>query len=153
MALIEIIECVTPNPNLLMWKFEDNGCEIQNGAKLTVRESQRALLINEGRLADVFQSGLHTLKTANIPIFSKLKGWKYGFESPYKADIYFFNTHPFINNKWGTPAPILIRDLEFGNVRIRAFGSFDIYIEDPALFLSNTRELTRRSAFLNCRRS
>jgi membrane protease subunit (stomatin/prohibitin family) len=131
---IEIIECVTSDPNLLMWKFPDNSCEIQNGAKLTVRESQQAMLICEGAIADVFQSGLHTLKTENIPIFSKLKGWKYGFASPYKADIYFFNTHQFINNKWGTPAPILLRDSEFGNIRARAFGSFDIRISDPALF-------------------
>ncbi|MDR2122472.1 MAG: SPFH domain-containing protein [Flavobacteriaceae bacterium] len=131
---IEIVECISSDPNLLMWKFLDNGCEIQNGAKLTVRESQQALLICEGVIADVFQSGLHTLKTENIPIFSKLKGWKYGFASPYKADIYFFNTYQFINNKWGTPAPILIRDLEFGNIRVRAFGSFNIRISDPALF-------------------
>jgi membrane protease subunit (stomatin/prohibitin family) len=131
---IEIIEGISENPNLLMWKFPDNDCEIKNGAKLTVRESQQAVLICEGVIADVFQSGLYTLKTENIPIFSKLKGWKYGFESPYKADIYFFNTHQFINNKWGTPAPLLIRDLEFGNIRVRAFGSFDIRISDPALF-------------------
>jgi membrane protease subunit (stomatin/prohibitin family) len=131
---IEIIESVVSNPNLLMWKFEDNNCEIQNGAKLTVRESQQAILICEGQIADVFQSGLHTLKTENIPILSKLKGWKYGFESPYKADVYFFNTHQYINNKWGTPTPILIRDMELGNIRVRAFGSFDIRISDPALF-------------------
>ncbi|MDR2081723.1 MAG: SPFH domain-containing protein [Campylobacteraceae bacterium] len=134
MPLIEIIECVANNPNILMWKFPNNGCEIQNGAKLTVRESQQAILINEGAIADVFQSGLYTLKTESIPIFSKLKGWKYGFASPYKADIYFFSTHQFINNKWGTPTPVLIRDAEFGNIRVRAFGSFDIRISDPALF-------------------
>jgi membrane protease subunit (stomatin/prohibitin family) len=90
--LIEIIESITADPNLLMWKFADEDKEIQNGAKLTVRESQRAMLLYEGRAADVFGPGLHALSTDNIPIFSKIKGWKYGFKSPYKADVYFFNT-------------------------------------------------------------
>jgi membrane protease subunit (stomatin/prohibitin family) len=131
---IEIVECISDNPNLLMWKFPDNDCALKNGAKLTVRESQQAMLICEGVIADVFQSGLHTLKTENVPILSRLNGWKYGFASPYKADIYFFNTHPFLNNKWGTPTPLLIRDPEFGNIRVRAFGSFDMRISDPARF-------------------
>ncbi|MDR2662925.1 MAG: SPFH domain-containing protein [Treponema sp.] len=134
--LIEIIESITPDPNLLMWKFADEDREIQNGAKLTVRESQRAMLLYEGRAADVFGPGLHTLSTANIPILSKIKGWKYGFASPYKADVYFFNTHQFINNKWGTPAPILVNDPEFGNIRIRAFGSFDLEIADVRRFFN-----------------
>lgn len=131
---IEIIEATTPDPNLLMWKYEDEDKEIKNGAKLTVRETQHAMFLNEGQLADVFGSGLHTLSTENIPLLSQLKGWKYGFESPFKADIYFFNTHQFINNKWGTPAPILMKDPEFGQVRIRAFGSFDFKIADVATF-------------------
>lgn len=131
---LEIIESTTADPNLLLWKFPDNDKEIKNGARLTVRESQTALFLNEGQLADVFAPGLHTLSTQNIPIISRLKGWKYGFESPFKADVYFFNTHQFINNKWGTPAPILLRDPEFGPVRVRAFGSFDIRISDVATF-------------------
>lgn len=131
---IEIIEAATPDPNLLMWKFADEDKEIKNGAKLTVRESQQAMLLNNGQLADVYNAGLHTLSTQNIPILSKLKGWKYGFESPFKADVYFFNTHQFINNKWGTPAPILLTDPQFGNIRIRAFGSFDVKIADVATF-------------------
>jgi membrane protease subunit (stomatin/prohibitin family) len=134
LPFIEIIESTTPDPNLLMWKFANADKEIKNGAKLTVRESQHALLLNEGQLADVFGAGVHTLSTANIPILSRLKGWKYGFESPFKADVYFFNTHQFINNKWGTPAPILLRDPQFGQVRVRAFGSFDIRIADVATF-------------------
>ncbi|RZJ51483.1 MAG: SPFH domain-containing protein [Chryseobacterium sp.] len=134
LPFIEIIESVTPDPNLLMWKFADEDKEIKNGAKLTVRESQHAMLLNEGQLADVFSPGLHTLSTKNVPILSSLKGWKYGFESPFKADVYFFNTHQFINNKWGTPAPILMKDPEFGQIRIRAFGSFDIRITDTAAF-------------------
>ena len=131
---IEIIEAPTPDPNLLMWKYADEDQEIKNGAKLTVRETQHAMFLNEGQLADVFGPGLHTLSTENIPLLSRLKGWKYGFESPFKADIYFFNTHQFINNKWGTPAPILMKDPEFGQVRIRAFGSFDFKIADVATF-------------------
>ncbi|MDR2210674.1 MAG: SPFH domain-containing protein [Spirochaetaceae bacterium] len=133
---IEIIESITPDPNFLMWKFADEDKEIQNGAKLTVRESQRVMLLYEGKAADVFGPGLHTLTTDNVPILSKLKGWKYGFKSPYKADVYFFNTHQFINNKWGTPAPILVNDPGFGNIRIRAFGSFDLEIADVGVFFN-----------------
>jgi membrane protease subunit (stomatin/prohibitin family) len=134
LPFIEIIEAITPDPNLLMWKYDSGDNEIKNGAKLTVRESQHAMLLNEGQLADVFGPGLHSLKTENIPILSKLKGWKYGFESPFKVDIYFFNTLQFINNKWGTPAPILLKDPQFGQVRVRAFGSFDIRIADIGVF-------------------
>lgn len=134
LPFIEIIESPTPDPNLLMWKFADGDKEIKNGAQLTVRESQHALLLNEGQLGDVFGPGRYQLNTENIPILTRLKGWKYGFESPFKADVYFFNTHQFINNKWGTPAPILLKDPEFGQVRVRAFGSFDIRIANPAVF-------------------
>lgn len=134
LPFIEIIEATTSNPNLLMWKFPDKDKEIKNGAKLTVRESQQVMLLNEGQLADVFSPGLHTLSTKNIPILSSLKGWKYGFESPFKVDVYFFNTQQFINNKWGTPAPILLHDPQFGQIRVRAFGSFDIRIIDVAKF-------------------
>lgn len=131
---IEIIEGATPDPNLLMWKYADKDQEIKNGAKLTVRESQVAVFLNEGQLADTFQPGLHTLHTENIPILSRLKGWKYGFNSPFKVDIYFINTRQFVNNKWGTPAPVMMRDPEFGQVRVRAFGTFDIQIKDIATF-------------------
>jgi len=134
LPFIEIIEATTSNTNLLMWKFHDENKEIKNGAKLTVRESQQVMLLNEGQLADVFSPGLHTLSTKNIPILSTIKGWKYGFESPFKVDVYFFNTHQFINNKWGTPAPILLHDPQFGQIRVKAFGSFDIRIIDVAKF-------------------
>lgn len=134
LPFIEIIESTTPDPNLLMWKYADEDKEIKSGAKLTVRESQHVLFLNEGNVGDLFGPGLHSLQTKNIPILSALKGWKYGFDSPFKADIYFFNTHQFINNKWGTPAPILMRDADFGQVRIRAFGSFDLRIADAAVF-------------------
>lgn len=134
LPFIEIIETEAPNPNLLMWKYEDQDKEIKNGAKLTVRESQAAIFLNEGQLADVFKPGMYTLSTENIPILSRLKGWKYGFESPFKADIYFVNTRQFVNNKWGTPAPILMRDPDFGQVRVRAFGTFDVQINDFDVF-------------------
>jgi membrane protease subunit (stomatin/prohibitin family) len=134
LPFIEVIESVSPHPNMLMWKFADADHEIKNGAVLTVRESQQALLLNEGQLADIFPAGKHILKTENIPILSRLKGWKYGFESPYKADIYFFNTHQFVNLRWGTPSPVLMRDLNFGQVRIRAYGNYNIRIKDIGLF-------------------
>ena len=134
LPFIEIIEATTADPNLLMWKYDDQDKEIKNGAQLTVRESQQVLFLNEGQLADIFKPGRYELKTENVPVLSRLKGWKYGFKSPFKADIYFFNTHQFINNKWGTPAPVLLRDPEFGQVRLRAFGSFDLRIADVDLF-------------------
>lgn len=134
LPFIEIIEATTPDPNLLLWKYADEDKEIKNGTKLTVRESQVAVFLNEGVLADVFQPGLHSLSTENIPILSRLKGWKYGFESPFKADVYFVNTRQFVNNKWGTPAPIMMRDPEFGQIRVRAFGTFDIQIKDFETF-------------------
>lgn len=134
LPFLEIIEATTPDPNLLMWKYKDEDKEIKNGAKLTVRESQAVVFLNEGTLADVFAPGLHTLSTENIPLLSRLKGWKYGFNSPFKADVYFVNTRQFVNNKWGTPAPVMMRDPEFGQVRIRAFGTFDIQIRDFGTF-------------------
>lgn len=134
LAFIEIIESVTPDPNTLMWKFPDGDKEIKNGAVLTVRESQSALLLNEGQLGDVFTAGKYTLETENIPILTRLKGFKYGFKSPFKADVYFFNTHQFVNLKWGTPAPVLMRDKQFGQVRVRAFGSFNLRITDVGKF-------------------
>lgn len=134
LPFIEIIESITPDPNALMWKFTDADKEIKNGAALTVRESQQALLLNEGQLADIFSAGKHTLKTENIPILTRLRGWKYGFESPFKADIYFFNIHQFVNLKWGTPTPVLMKDTSFGQVRIRAFGTYNIRITDVGKF-------------------
>ena len=108
LPFLEIIEWVEPDPNLLMWKVPDQDKEIKNGAKLIVRESQTALFLNEGVAADVFPAGTHELSTKNIPILSKLKGWKYGFESPFKADVYYSSTKQFVNLKWGTPAPVLM---------------------------------------------
>jgi membrane protease subunit (stomatin/prohibitin family) len=134
LPFIEIIEWVEQNPNLLMWKFADADKEIKNGAQLTVREGQVAMLLNEGQLADIFIPGRHKLSTANIPVLSRLKGWKYGFESPFKADVYFFSTKQFLNLKWGTPAPILLRDPQFQQVRLRAFGVYNAKITDTTVF-------------------
>lgn len=134
LPFIEIIEAITPDPNLLMWRYDGADQEIKNGAKLTVRESQHVMLLNEGQLADVFGPGLHTLSTENIPILSNLRGWRYGFNSPFKVDVYYFNTHQFINLKWGTPAPIIMPDSQFGQVRVRAFGAYNIRIADVATF-------------------
>lgn len=134
LPFLEIIESITPDPNLLMWKYQNVDQEIKNGAKLTVRESQTVMFLNEGQIADIFNPGLHCLETKNIPIISNLRGWKHGFKSPFKADIYIFNTHQFINLKWGTPAPIIMRDNQFGQVRVRAFGAYNIRIADVAKF-------------------
>lgn len=133
---LEIIEWVEHDPNLLMWKFPDTDKEIKNGAKLIVRESQGALFLNEGVFADHFFAGTHNLSTANIPVLSRIKGWKYGFESPFKADIYFFSIKDFVSLKWGTPAPILLRDPQFGPIRIKAFGSYNIKIIDLQKFFT-----------------
>lgn len=132
---IDIIEWLDNSRDTLVWRFDHANNEIKYGAKLIVRESQAALFINEGQLADVYGPGTHTLVTQNMPILSTLKGWKYGFESPFKAEVYFVNTKVFTNWKWGTKNPITIRDPEIGPVRIRAFGNYSVRISDPAKFV------------------
>ena len=133
---LEIIEWIEQDPNILMWKFPDSDKEIKNGAKLIVRESQSALFLNQGVFADNFGPGTHSLSTDNIPILSRLKGWKYGFESPFKADVYYFSVKDFVSLKWGTPAPILLRDPQFGPIRIKAFGSYNVRIIDTQKFFT-----------------
>ncbi|MDQ3112005.1 MAG: SPFH domain-containing protein [Bacteroidota bacterium] len=132
---IDIIEWTDSSNDTMVWRFPRYQNEIKNGAKLTVRESQVAVLVNEGQFADVFLPGMYELKTANVPILSTLKGWKYGFDSPFKAEVYFVNTKQFTNLKYGTKNPIMIRDAEFGPVRIRAFGSYALRIVDAKMFL------------------
>ncbi len=132
---IDVIEWTDNSSDTMVYRFERYGNEIKNGAKLTVRESQAAVFINEGQLADVFMPGMHDLTTANLPILSTLKGWKHGFESPFKAEVYFVNTKRFTDLKWGTQNPIMLRDKEFGPVRLRAFGSYSIRVTDAAIFL------------------
>ena len=133
--LIDIIEWNDDTKDTMVWRFPRRDNEIKNGAKLIVRESQVAAFVNEGQLADVFQPGTVTLVTQNMPILSDLKGWKYGFNSPFKAEIYFVSTRVFTDRKFGTKNPIMLRDAEFGMVRLRAFGNFSIRITDAATFV------------------
>jgi membrane protease subunit (stomatin/prohibitin family) len=136
--LIDIVQWLDPTQDTMVWRFPRADNEIKNGAKLIVREGQAAAFVNEGALADVFlQPGTYTLTTQNLPILSKLKGWKYGFESPFKAEVYFVATHVFTDRKWGTKNPIMLRDPEFGPTRLRAFGSFAIKVGDVPCLLRN----------------
>lgn len=132
---IEIIEWLDDSNDTLAWRFPVRDQEIENGAKLVVRESQEAVFVNEGQLADVFRPGTHTLTTQNLPILATLKGWKYGFESPFKAETYFISTRLFNDLKWGTSNPIMMRDADFGMLRIRAFGIYSIKVADSGKFL------------------
>jgi membrane protease subunit (stomatin/prohibitin family) len=132
---IDIIEWTDSSNDTMVWRFPRYQNEIKNNAKLTVRESQVAVFVNEGQFADVFQPGMYTLSTQNLPLLSTLKGWKYGFDSPFKAEVYFVNTKQFTNLKYGTKNPIMIRDAEFGPVRIRAFGSYAMRITDAKAFI------------------
>ncbi|MDB6119820.1 MAG: DNA-binding protein [Verrucomicrobiaceae bacterium] len=132
---IEIIEWTDDSRDTLSYRWPDNDKEIKNGAQLIVRESQTAQFIYVGQFGDTFTPGKYSLTTDNIPIMSTLKGWKYGFNSPFKADVYFINTRLFTGNKWGTSNPIMMRDTDFGIVRVRAFGTFDFRITDVKLFL------------------
>jgi membrane protease subunit (stomatin/prohibitin family) len=129
--LIDIVEWLDDSRDTLVYRFERHNNEIKYGAKLVVREGQSAVFINEGQLADVFKPGTHTLETQNIPILSTLKGWKYGFNSPFKAEVYFVNTRQFTDLKWGTMNPIMLRDPEFGPLRLRAFGTYAMKVTDP----------------------
>lgn len=132
---IDIVEWLDDTNNTIVHRFERYQNEIKMNAKLTVRESQVAVFINEGQIADVFQPGMYTLKTENMPILATLKGWKYGFNSPFKAEVYFVNTKKFTDLKWGTPNPIMLRDPEFGPIRIRAFGAYEFRIKDAGSFI------------------
>src|SRR3954468_1888616 len=132
---IDIIEWLDDSRDTLVWRFPRYENEIKMGAKLVVRESQTAVFVNEGQIADVYPPGTYTLTTQNMPILSTLKGWKYGFESPWKAEVYFVNTRQFTDMKWGTQNPVIVRDPEFGAVRLRAFGAFAMRVVDPARLL------------------
>lgn len=133
--LIDIIEWTDDSRDTLSYRFPDEDKEIKNGAQLIVRESQVVQFVYLGEFGDTFGPGKHTLTTDNIPILTNLKSWKYGFESPFKADVYYVVTRLFTGNKWGTSNPIMVRDADFGIVRVRAFGTFDFRIIDPKLFL------------------
>tara|TARA_R110002020_G_scaffold38402_1_gene115475 strand:+ start:59 stop:1198 length:1140 start_codon:yes stop_codon:yes gene_type:complete len=132
---IDIIEWLDYTPDTICHRFERYQNEIKNNAKLIVREGQTAVFINEGQLADVFKPGTYTLNTQNLPILTTLKGWKYGFDSPFKAEVYFVNTHLFTDEKWGTKNPITLSDDRFGLVEIRAFGTYAYRINDAGKFI------------------
>lgn len=130
--LIDIVQWLDESHDTLVYRFERYNNEIKYSAKLVVRESQAAVFVNEGKIADVFAPGMHTLTTQNLPILSTLLGWKYGFESPFKAEVYFASTRRFTDLKWGTKNPIMLRDAEFGPLRLRAFGTYAMKVKDPA---------------------
>ena len=139
---IDVIQWTEDGDGTLAWRFPMQDMEIQYGASLTVRESQMAVFVNEGQVADVFGPGLYKLTTQNIPLLTNLKNWDKLFESPFKSDVYFFSTRQQVDQKWGTPQPISIRDKDFGAVRLRAFGNYAFRIADPKLFhteISGTR--------------
>lgn len=133
--LLEIIEWTDDSRDTLSYRFPDDDKAIKRGAQLIVRESQVVQFVYVGEFGDTFGPGKHTLNTDNIPILTKLKGWKYGFESPFKADVYYVVTRTFTGNKWGTSNPVMMRDNDLGIVRARAFGTYDFKIVDPKLFL------------------
>ena len=135
---IDIIEWTDDTADTMIWRFPRYQAEIKNGAQLTVRETQVAVLVNEGQFADIYQPGRYELTTSNMPILTTLKGWKYGFNSPFKVDVYFVNTKQFLNLRWGTANPIMMRDPEFGPIRMRAFGSYCFRVEpNPIKFIRN----------------
>ena len=133
--LVDVIEWKDDSNDTMVYRYEHNGKEIMMGAQLTVRESQVAIMVNEGKLADVFQPGRYELSTQNMPIMTALKSWKYGFNSPFKAEVYFINTKQFLDQKWGTSNPVMMRDAEFGMIRLRAHGIYSFRVSDPVAFL------------------
>jgi membrane protease subunit (stomatin/prohibitin family) len=140
---IRNIQWNEPEPGILVWRFPMMDQEIENGGSLTVRESEMAAFVNEGKIADIFGPGLYTLTTRNLPILTDLRNWARDFQSPFKSDVYFFSTHLQIDQKWGTANPITIRDQEFGAVRVRAYGIYSYRIADPRAFftqISGTRQ-------------
>ncbi len=154
--LLEIIEWTDDSRDTLSYRFPDEDKEIKRGAQLIVRESQLVQFVYLGQFGDQFGPGKHTLTTDNIPILTRLKGWKYGFESPFKADVYYVTTRLFTGNKWGTSNPVMVRDADFGIVRLRAFGTFDFRIVDAPRFLkevAGTDDHFRLDEFADAMRS
>jgi membrane protease subunit (stomatin/prohibitin family) len=153
---IEIIQWLDDTDDSLVYRFPVYNQEIKMGAQLTVRENQAALFINEGKAADLFVPGRYALTTQNLPILTDLRGWKYGFQSPFRAEVYFFNTRLFTDLKWGTTNPVMMRDTEFGMIRLRAFGTYAMRIADPKLFFKTivgTHGLTTTDAITGQLRS
>lgn len=133
--LIDIVEWLETSTDAMAWRFDRPDNEIKNGAKLIVRPGQLALFVEQGTVADLFQPGSHELATKNLPLLSKLRGWKYGFESPFKAEIIFVSTRQFTNLKWGTKSPVMTRDPELGAIRLRAYGTYAMRVRDAESFV------------------
>ena len=143
---IDVIDWTEPEPGILAYRFPMQDREIQNGGKLTVRDSQMAVFVNEGRIADVFGPGLYTLNTHTLPILTYIMNWDKAFQSPFKSDVYYFSTRMQTNQRWGTANPITFRDREFGAVRMRGYGMYAYHVADPKIFyqrVSGTRDLYR----------
>ncbi|HYJ78618.1 MAG TPA: SPFH domain-containing protein [Longimicrobiaceae bacterium] len=134
--LIDIVEWLDDSGDTLVYRFERHDNEIKNGAQLIVRPGQAAVFVDQGQIADVFAPGRHVLRTENLPLLSTIQGWKYGFESPFKAEVYFVSTRQFTDQKWGTKNPVMLRDPEFGPVRLKAFGSYIVRVAEPAKFIA-----------------
>ena len=130
--LIDVLQWNETEDGILAWRYPMQDMEIQNGGQLTVRESQVAVFVDEGKIADVFGPGLHTLNTRNLPLLTDLMNWDKGFESPFKSDVYFFSTRLQMAQKWGTATPITIREKEFGAVRLRGYGIYSYRVKDRA---------------------
>jgi membrane protease subunit (stomatin/prohibitin family) len=153
---IEVIEWLDDSADTLVYRFPVYNQEIKMGAQLTVRENQVALFVNEGEVADIFKPGRYELSTQNMPIMTTLRSWKYGFNSPFKAEVYFFNMRMFTDQKWGTQNPVMMRDSEFGMIRLRAFGTYAFRINDPKTFFTTivgTQGLTTTDDILGQLRS
>jgi len=133
--LLDIVEWTDDSSDTMVWRFPRFDNEIKHGAQLIVRQSQVAVFVDRGQIADVFSSGQYQLTTHNLPVLTTLMGWKYGFQSPFKAEVYFINTRNFTNLKWGTKNPVILRDQEFGPVRLRSFGTFVVRVSDPPTFI------------------
>lgn len=143
---VDVIDWVESEDGILAYRFPMQDREIQMGAQLTVRDSQMAIFVNEGKIADIFKPGRYELSTKTLPILTTLQNWDKAFQSPFKSDVYFFSTREQINQRWGTQQPITIRDKEFGMIRMRAFGIFSYQLSDPSSFylkISGTRDLYR----------
>lgn len=133
--LLKSLEWIDDSTDTIVYKYPMDGRKIQYGSKLTVRASQAAIFLNKGKIADVFGPGMYTLQTSNLPIFTQLMSWGYGFKSPFYADVYFINTKQFTNQKWGTSNPITMRDKDFGTIRIRGYGNYAFKVENPEIFM------------------
>ena len=132
---IDVVEWLETTTDTMVWRFDRPNGELKNGARLIVRPGQVAVFVDQGTIADVFAPGQHELVTKNLPILSKLRGWKFGFQSPFKAEIVFVSTRQFTGNKWGTKSPVMMRDPQLGPVRLRAYGTYSVHITDAPAFV------------------